>query len=129
MWSDEEILYYVNYMLMCLTLKENYALKSLKVMIEARNFQYAVNTQNGDIHLSFCFSGSGKANQVTVIYCSGMDDFEIVFYKNQKEINRIDHLYFEDLKDIFSQITGLETHLPKIMMATPNISFMRVGDH
>jgi hypothetical protein len=132
MWDKEEILYHLNYMLQCLTLKEVGALKSVIVMLNARHFQYAVNKENGEINLKFDFSGSSKADQLVLTYCPGPDAFRMTWNKKAASgeyilVQEYADVYFEEMRENFNNITGLETHAPKIFMATPNISMMHVG--
>lgn len=119
MYSKEEILYYLNYMLQCLTLKETDALKSLKIMIQARNFSYAVNAENMNISLAFDFSGSAETNQVIITYCPAPDVFKMAWNKKTEAggyllVQEHTDVHFDEMKERFYTVTRLETRLSNI---------------
>ena len=128
MWDKEEILYHLNYMLQCLTLKETGALKSLRIMMNAHSFAYTENKDTGEISLRFDFSGSHIADQVVVTFCPAPDCFRMAFYRNGCKDDEFDNLYFDDMRETFRKATGLETRAPNIIMTIPNISLAHVGD-
>jgi hypothetical protein len=82
----------------------------LSSMINARNFAYG----NGD--LTFRFSGSDKADWVT-IKLNGDDTYDMVFHKlgNSKydirEVGKINDVYNDQLQDSFEEFTGLNISL------------------
>ena len=82
----------------------------LTSMINARNFAYG----NGD--LTFRFSGSDKADWVT-IKLNGDDTYDMVFHKlgnskyDIKEAGKINDVYNDQLQGSFEEFTGLRLSL------------------
>jgi hypothetical protein len=56
-----------------------------------------------------------QINIVKVTYNYGKDLYEMAFYyastRGLKEVKKLDDLYAEDLQPVFTQVTGLYTHL------------------
>jgi len=56
-----------------------------------------------------------RCNYVQVIYNYGKDLYEMRFgfvsIKGLKELKKIEEVYAEDLQDLFTEFTGLYTHL------------------
>lgn len=77
----------------------------LKAMINARDFTF---DEKGT--LQFRFSSYPKAN-IARFVLTAMDDYTLEFWKvsksNQQLVKSIDGLYFDQLKPVFEEETGL----------------------
>ena len=130
--DNEEIQYSLNCMIQALSMKEHEALKSLRLMMTARQFMYHVD-EKGNISLRFDFSGSSKADRLIITYCYGPDLYNMSFFKKNRYalyslVQHYDEVYFDQLRELFGNVTGLETHLPNILFNSPNIVYAHIGD-
>lgn len=82
----------------------------LRAMISAKDFVY------GDKNLSFGFKGSKEVNKIK-IQLNEMDLYDITFYKYMpkkvelKEVIKFNGLWYDQLKPIFEDFTGLDLSL------------------
>lgn len=88
----------------------NNPLNTLKAMIGAQNIGL---TSEGAI--TFKFKMYSKANVFSLFLDEGLDTYTMVFSKirgyEMKEVKRVDMLYFDDLKRVFEETTGLRLSL------------------
>lgn len=65
----------------------------------------------GKKHLTIKFQGCKKSNIVTIVLDEAMDLYEMTFYRMcgvaLKEVEKIDQVYAENMRDIFESKTGL----------------------
>jgi hypothetical protein len=81
-------------------------LGKIKAMTGAYNFAYSDEKKN----LSFMFKGSKKANCVRITL-NAMDLYDVEFKKiwgmKMKDVETINDVYWDQLKSIFEETTGL----------------------
>lgn len=67
--------------------------------------------------LQFYFKGCSNTNHLTIHYERGMDEYTMTFLKigngrkDVKQVSKHTGVYFDQLQDIFTRVTGLYTHL------------------
>ena len=65
----------------------------------------------GEKHICVHFKGCKKTNIVTIALDEAMDLYKMTFYRlcgvALKEVEKIDQVYAEDMRDIFESKTGL----------------------
>lgn len=93
--------------------------RALKLMLGANNF--SSHKDEGLGGLSFRFKGSRKANYLKVIL-AGNDTYSMRFARSTKGERYIydvvefkQEVYFDQLCEIFRDVTGLETRVPRIV--------------
>lgn len=65
----------------------------------------------GKKHLTVKFHGCKKSNVITIVLDEAIDLYEMTFYRlcgvNLKEVEKIDRVYAENMREIFERKTGL----------------------
>ena len=94
------------------TIWEQMGANRFKAMTSAHSLFY-INT--GDMPgLQLDFKGSRKASRLRVLL-TPMDEYNMVFYRRRngewKEVEKHEGVYCDMLQELFTEFTGLDTHL------------------
>lgn len=96
------------------TILEQLGGNKFRVMTGAKNFSYS---SQGKPHLQFQIGrNASKANMVVIEYEAGHDWYTVKFLKfsmktGLQELKKVEGVYFDDLRPLFTKYTGLYTSL------------------
>jgi len=93
------------------TIKSQIGGKMFGVMTGAKNFTSIESGLQFSLPSRFALQG---INKITITL-NGLDLYDVTFYKqlgvNIKEIKSIDNVYFDQLQEVFTRVTGLNIRL------------------
>lgn len=99
-----------------ITILEQLGGQRFRAMTGANGFLYG-SDNNERPCLQFYFKGCRHANHLTIHYERGMDEYTMTFmkigngYHDAKQVSSHSGVYCDQLQDIFTRVTGLDTHL------------------